>query len=140
MDRQLLNRVEDNLWNVLGNYANGLKSPADVETVKHALSGIFKIKCLEGMDNYSNVSFRGNRSYDNDRNRIYYDEGSFRGGMSRDGRGSYGESYGTPHRDNYGGSYGGSYDTDMKQKLENLMRETKDEHQRQVIQEMVNKL
>ena len=127
MDRQLLNRVEDNLWNVLGSYANGLKSPADVETVKHALSGIFKIKCLEGMDSYSNGSFRGNRSYDNDRSYMYYDEGSFRN-MPHDGRG--------PYRN----SYGGSYDTDMKQKLEDLMRETKDEHQRQVIQEMVNKL
>lgn len=123
-----MDAIEDNLWQVLADYAKGFKSPADVETVKHALSGIFKIKCMEEMDDFKGGSFRGGRSYDNGRSYTYYDEGSFRGGMSRDGRGSY------------GGSYGGSYDMDMRAKMEELMRTATDERQRHIIQDMMNKL
>ena len=140
MDRKLMNCIEDKLWQVLEGYANGFKGPSggfkgpsDVETVKHALSGIFKIKCLEGMDDYyTNGSFRGGRSYDGDRSYLYYDDGMHGPYMSR-GMSRTGGNY-------YGGSYGGSYDMDMKSKLEELMRNTNDEHQRHIIQDMMAKL
>ena len=125
MDRKLMDCIEDKLWQVLEGYANGFKGPSDVETVKHALSGIFKIKCLEGMDDYyNNGSFRGGRSYGGDR--IYYDDGMYGPHMSRTG--------------SFRGSYGEPMDTDMKRKLEELMRGTNDEHQRHIIQDMMAKL
>lgn len=124
MDRKLMDAIEDNLWQVLADYAKGFKSPADVETVKHALSGIFKIKCLEGMDDYHNTgSFRGG-SYDGGRSYTYYDDGM----------------YGPHFMSRNGGSYGGSYDTDMRSKMEELMRNTTDERQRRIIQDMMAKL
>ena len=123
----IMHKIESNLWDVLKDYADGFKSPAEVETVKHAISSIFKIRCLDEMDNFSN------RGYSRDgRSRIYYDEGSFRGGRSMD-RGSYRDG-------RNGGSYRYSRDSDMREKLEELMQDATDERQRQVIQEMMSRI
>ena len=50
-----LEKIEEALCDVLQSYAEGgIKSAADVATIKHALSGMVKIRVLEEMDNYSN--------------------------------------------------------------------------------------
>ena len=130
MDRKLLHKTEDNLWEILEKYAT-INSADDVETIKHALSGIFKIKCLEGMDDYLEGSFRGGRSGDgrsNDgRSYMYYDEGR------------YAPSFGGRSMD--GGSYRYSRDNgDMRHKLDELMRSATDERQRQIIRDMMNRV
>jgi hypothetical protein len=127
MDTQIMHKIEDNLWNVLGDYAKGFKSPAEVETVKHALSGIFKIKCLEEMEDYQSSHDYGGRSYD----RYYNDDMSYR--RSRDNR----DNDGRYSRDMYSRDGGGMM---MRERLEQLRNEAKDEHQRRIIDDMLNRL
>lgn len=126
MDTQIMHKIEDNLWNVLSDYAKGFKSPAEVETVKHALSGIFKIKCLEEMEDYQSSHDYGGRSYD----RYYNDDMSYH--RSRDNR----DSDGRYSRDMYSRD-GGMM---MRERLEQLRNEAKDEHQRRIIDDMLNRL
>lgn len=126
MDTQIMHKIEDNLWDVLGDYAKGFKTPAEVETVKHALSGIFKIKCLEEMEDYQSSHDYGGRPYD----RYYNDDMSYR--RSRDNR----DSDGRYSRDMYSRD-GGMM---MRERLEQLRNEAKDEHQRRIIDDMLNRL
>ena len=125
MDTQIMHKIENNLWEVLGDYAKGFKTPAEVETVKHALSGIFKIKCLEEMEDYQSSHDYGGR-YD----RYYNDDNSYR--RSRDNR----DSDGRYSRDMYSRD-GGMM---MRERLEQLRNEAKDEHQRRIIDDMLNRL
>ena len=120
MDMKVLDKINHELWNVLTTYAEGIKSADDVETVKHAISAIFKIRCLEEMEDFKNASHTGYRDGGSYR---YYDDRSFaRGGRSMTGPQFY--------RD------GGN----MRDKLEYLLQDATDERQRQVIREMMNRI
>ena len=116
-----LEKIEEALCDVLQSYAEGgIKSAADVATIKHALSGMVKIKVLEEMDKYEGSSFR--RSYDGNAS----NDGSYR----RDSRGRYMD----------GGSYRHYRDGgNMKEKLQDLLQEAEGK-ERQVIQEMLGRL
>lgn len=119
MDMKVLDKINHELWNVLTTYAEGIKSADDVETVKHAISAIFKIRCLEEMEDFKHSGY-GSRDGGSYR---YYDDRSFaRGGRSMTGPQFY--------RD------GGN----MRDKLEYLLQDATDERQRQVIREMMNRI
>ena len=117
MDMNVLDKVDHELWNVLAAFADGIKSADDVETVKHAISGIFKIRCLKEMEDFKHSGYGGGNSY------RYYDDRSF----ARGGRSMAGPQF---YRD------GGN----LREKLEHIMQDTTDERQRQVIREMMNRL
>ena len=118
MDMKVLDKINHELWNVLARYADGFKSADDVETVKHAISGIFKIRCLEEMEDFKHSDY-GSRDGGSYR---YYDDRSFaRGGRSMTGPQFY-------------------RDGDIREKLEYLMKDATDERQRQVIREMMNRI
>ena len=134
MDRKVMQKIEEGLCEALEKIAsNGIRSDMDVETTKHALSGLVKLKCLEEMESYEGGSSgRSNRSY-----RSYESEGGSMGGGSyrRDSRGRYADG---------GGSYRGYRDGssghgDIREKLQEMM-EGADERDRQMIREMVNRM
>lgn len=122
MEKQDMKKIESQLCDVLHDMARGgLKSAGDVETVKHALSAMVKLKCLEEMDGYEGgYSGRSYRSYEG------MDNGSYRG-RSMDG-GSY---------RSYDGGYSGH--GDIRQKLEEMARNA-DGRDREMIQQMLSRM
>lgn len=124
MDRRVMERLEEQLCEVAKSYAeSGLKSPEDVATIKHVLSGMLKIKCLEEMENFKGGYSRRGRSYDGD---YSHDGGTF----SHDNR-----SY---RRDSMG-RYADGRSGDMKQEIEQLMRHA-NEQERHVLEDMMNRM
>ena len=130
MDMQVKNKLEMELCDVLKDYAQkGIKSADDVETVKHALSGISKLKIIEEMDKYNaEHSHRSYRSYDG--------EGSYRRGyshaMEQDG-GSYRRGYSHDYE-------GGRSGHGMRERLEEMMDQAGSERERRAIQEALQKM
>lgn len=123
MEKQDMRKIENQLCDVLHDIAgSGLKSASDVETVKHALSAMVKLKCLEEMDGYEGGnSGRSYRSYEG------VDNGSYRGGRYMDG-GSY---------RHYDGGYSGH--GDIRQKLEEIARDAEG-RDREMIQQMLSRM
>ena len=122
MEKKDMRKIEEQLCDVLHDFADkGIRSANDVETTKHALSGLVKLKCLEEMEIYgAERSGRSYRSYEGEGGSM--DGGSYR----RDSRGRY--------RD---GGYSGH--GDVQQKLQELLRDA-DERDRDAIRQMVNRM
>lgn len=124
MDKKMFEKLEDGFCEVLSDYAErGMKSPECVETAKAALSGLLKIKMLEEMDKFQGYS--GRRSYDED-------------GMSRRGYrdgGSYRRSYRS-----YDEGYSGNHKEKMKEKLDEMYNNARDDNDRRAIEEMLDML
>ena len=112
---QVMDTIKMELCKVLKTFAqNGINNASDVATVKHALSGISKIRILEEMDKYNEgYSHKGYHSYDGD--------GSYR---------------------NYGGYHRYSHDDghSMKERLEKMMGEAKTDRERMAIQDALQKM
>ena len=132
METKTMQKIEEGLCGVLDSFAQkGINSPDDVETVKHALSGLEKICILDKMySGQSGVYYYGNggNSYSNGGSGNSYSNG---GGGNR----SYQRSY--ERYDQYGRMYSGN---DMRSKLERMMGEASNEQERRVIQEAMQKL
>ena len=121
MDVQTIQKLEKHLCNIAGEYADrGIKSPDDVVTVKHTVSAIFKLKCLEEMENYRGGFSSRRGSYD----------GSSEGSYRRDSMGRY--------ADGSFGSYSGH--GEMRQKLEKLMQEAGNDRERQMIKDLMSRM
>ena len=135
MDMQVKNKLEMELCDVLKDYAQkGIKSADDVETVKHALSGISKLKIIEEMDKYNEEhSHRSYRSYDG--------EGSYRRGyshaMGQYDDGSYDGSYRRGRSHDYEGGHSGH---GMRERLEQMMSDARSDRERMAIQEALQKM
>jgi len=111
-----MHKIETELCGVLHDIANsGIHSAGDVETTKHALSGLVKLKCLEEMEGYEGD--KSGRSY-----RSYEGDGSYRRGRYMDG-GSY------RHYD------GG----DLQQRLQDMMRNASD-RDKEAIRQMLSRM
>jgi hypothetical protein len=75
MDKKVMEKLEDSFCEVLQSYADkGFQNPSQVETAKAALSGLVKIKMLEGMDKFEGNSFRAYHDEDMPQ-RGYHDDG-----------------------------------------------------------------
>ena len=131
MEKQVMGKLEMELCDILQDYAQkGIKSASDVETVKHALSGISKLKIIEEMDKYNEEhSNRSYRSYDGDGGSYrrshamgQYDGDSYRRGRSHDG---------------YEGGRSGH---GMRERLEQMMEEAGSERERRAIEEALQKM
>lgn len=122
MEMKDIRKLEEQLCDVLHDFAEkGIRSTGDVETTKHALSGLVKLKCLEEMEDVGNE--RSGRSY-----RSY--EGMDGGSYRRDSRGRYMDG---GYRDGYSGH------SDLRQKLEDMMRNA-DDRDKDMIRQMVNRM
>lgn len=121
MDMKDMRKIEEGLCDALHTLAEqGIRSSSDVETTKHALSGLVKLKCLEEMEGASKDGFeRSGRSY-----RSY--EGMDGGSYRRDSRGRYMDGGSTVHGD-------------LRQKLEDMMRNA-DDRDKEMIRQMVNRM
>lgn len=111
-------------------------SPSDIETATKALCALEQIKVMEG-GGYSESSYRRRRSHDGGSYRSY--EGASNDTMSRDG------SYRRSHDGSYDGSYeagysGHSIKDRMVAKLEEMYDQAKSEHERQIVDEWINRL
>lgn len=104
MDMKAIEKVRDGFCEVISKYAEtGLRTANDVETAKAALSGMVKIKMLEGMERY---------------------EGGYSGRMYRDdGYSERSYSDGNSYRGSYGRGYSGH---DIKSQLMDKVREMRD--------------
>ena len=117
----VLMKIKDELCNVVQSYAEkGINNADDVQVVKNALSGIYKIKIIKEMERFGSgfserMSYERGGSYRRD-GRSYADDGSSyrRGGRS--------------YRDGYDG-YSGH---DLKEHLKMLM-ENADPQERELI-------
>jgi len=135
MEKQTMGKLEMELCDILQDYAQkGIKSASDVETVKHALSGISKLKIIEEMDKYNEEhSNRSYRSYDGDGSSYrrshamgQYDGGSYEGSYRR-GR-------------SHDGYEGGRSGHGMRERLEQMMEEAGSERERRAIEEALQKM
>lgn len=136
MEKQVMGKLEMELCDILQDYAQkGIKSASDVETVKHALSGISKLKIIEEMDKYDEEhSNRSYRSYDGDYGGSYrrshamgqYDGGSYEGSYRR-GR-------------SHDGYEGGRSGHGMRERLEQMMEEADSDREREAIRMALQKL
>ena len=134
MEMQVKDKLEMELCDVLKDYAQkGIKSASDVETVKHALSGISKLKIIEEMDKYNEEhSHRSYRSYD--------DGGSYRRGYSH-AMGQYDGEGGSYRRGrSHDGYEGGRSGHGMRERLEQMMEEARSDRERMAIQEALQKM
>ena len=134
MEKQTMSKLEMELCDILQDYAQkGIKSSSDVESVKHALSGISKLKIIEEMDKYNEE--HSNRSY-----RSYDGDGSYRRGYSH-AMGQY-EGEGGSYRRGYSheGYEGGRSGHGMRERLEQMMEEAGSERERRAIQEALQKM
>ena len=126
MEMKTMQKIEQGLCEVLDDYAQkGISNPSDVETVKHALSGLQKILVIDAMEHGRSGDVR------------YYDGGSGRSYGSYDG-GSY-DSSGRRYRRSY------DYDSmrsgqDMRQQLEQMMQQAGSERERMAIKDALQKL
>ena len=126
MEKQTMSKLEMELCDILQDYAQkGIKSASDVETVKHALSGLQKILVIDAMEHGRSGDVR------------YYDGGSGRSYGSYDG-GSY-DSSGRRYRRSY------DYDStrsgqDMRAQLEQMMQQAGSERERMAIKDALQKL
>lgn len=130
MDKKVAEKLENSFCEVLYEYAEkGFQNPQQVETAKAALSGLVKIKMLDEMER-----FRGGNSF-----RSYNDEGM---STRRDSMGRYADdgrsnrSY-RMYRD---GGYSGNHKEQMKEKLDEMYNNARDDNDRRAIEEMLDML
>ena len=125
-----MNKIKEDLCNSLKYYAEqGLNNSGDIETVKHILSGLYKIKVMQAMDAY----------HDGYSGRYYMDDGSsYRRGA--DGRYMDGGSSYRMHSRGYhdDGREGYSNRGDMHDKLARMLDNTQDGHEREIIQKIMH--
>lgn len=124
MEKKVMQKIEDGLCEVLEDFAQkGINTASDVATVKHALSGIEKMKVIEAME--YGVGASGRYPYPAEHN---YDGGSYRGNMSS--RRGY-------SRTGFDRGYSGH---DMRQQLERMLGEVGSERERMAIEEALQKM
>lgn len=135
MDNSVMHKIKDDLCKSLAYYAEkGINSAEDIETVKHIISGLYKIKVMQAMDAYNHDDGYSNRMYHDDNN-------SYRRGA--DGRYmDSGSSYrGYSRNDGYhdGGNDGYSGHGNIREKLSRMM-DNADGREREIIQKIMNQV
>lgn len=120
---EVMHKIKEDLCKSLEYYAQqGLNNPNDIETVKHILSGLEKIKVMEAMDSYHKGGYSG---------RMYHDDGySYR----RDAEGRFTDGGNSYRRSGYHDAGG------MQDKLQHMLGETQDQREREVIQRIMHQL
>ena len=127
----VMNKIKEDLCKSLEYYAEqGLNSSDDIETVKHILSGLEKIKVMQAMDAYRD-GYSGRygdegRSYRRGADGRYMDSGRSYRSYSRDG------GYHDDGRDGYSGH------GDIREKLSRMMDDAQDNREREIIQKIMH--
>lgn len=132
MEKEVMHKIKEDLCKSLDYYAQqGISNADDIETVKHILSGLEKIKVMEAMDSYRNSGYSQRMYHDGGNSYRRDSEGRFMDAPN--GSNSYrSSSYG---RDN------GYYDAGgMQEKLQHMLGQTQDPRERDVIQRIMHQL
>ena len=120
MEYHVMEQIESQLCDILRDKAQrGIGSPADVETVKNALSGINKIKIIEAMERYGDEkSYASYPDYRRGGRMPYYDEGYRR------------------YRDDHDMNSGHS----MREQLEMMLQNATSDREKMAIREALSKM